>query len=445
MPLEEIEARKDNTQLDRGEIYIRHTLKDKNLFLESSLIKMPLGNGVALITGRLIVDPEGMRVPQAIEFDKALWGVDDVRRWISEHRDSFKNEVTKKSFAELFAIPNVQIFAAGTWNGDSYSTKDLDEMVKAFDENKSRFKPFLKLGHDDDQKLLQSDGLPAAGWINSIYRRGNKLFADFIDIPKKIFELIKNKSYRKVSCEIYSGVKVGDKLYKKMISAVSLLGADHPAVDSLDDILSMFSFQNWESVKNYSGQKEINGNIKSYSIDLSNGGTKMPEKTEEQIKLEYDLKAIAEKLERSVKDFESLKKEHEDMSAEHVELKKDADAKRKELSDAQEAIRLKDLDVQIAEMEKVGFCLPSMKPFIKELLDADKKTYTIDKDTFTKAELLKHVFKLFKAGAVNLNERTAEGDKDEDKTSALDEKIQKYAMDNKVSYSKAYRAVLAKQ
>ena len=45
-------------------------------------------------------------------------------------------------------IDNVEIFAAGTWNGDTYSKDDLDSIVSAYEDTKDRFNPFLKLSHD---------------------------------------------------------------------------------------------------------------------------------------------------------------------------------------------------------------------------------------------------------------------------------------------------------
>lgn len=100
-------------------------------------------------------------------------------------------------------INGVEIFSAGVWNGDKYSVADLDEMIRAFKETQGGYRPFIKLGHNDQQQLLQADGMPAAGYIGDVYREGDKLKANFTDVPKKIAELISVKAYRKVSCEIY--------------------------------------------------------------------------------------------------------------------------------------------------------------------------------------------------------------------------------------------------
>jgi hypothetical protein len=138
-------------------------------------------------------------------------------------------------------IPGVEIFAAGTWNGDTYTVEDLDEMVRAFEDTHERLKPYLKLGHDDKQKLLQRDGYPAAGYISRLYREGSKLVADFVKVPKAIFELLKVGGYRRVSSEIFVGMPVAGKVYRYLLKAVALLGGDTPAVQTLKDVLALYA------------------------------------------------------------------------------------------------------------------------------------------------------------------------------------------------------------
>lgn len=139
----------------------------------------------------------------------------------------------------LKSIKGVEIFAAGKWNGDVYTEKDLDAIVASFDH--TGFVPPLKLGHDENQSLLQRDGMPSAGWVEKVYRKGKKLVADFKDIPEKIFNLIKNKAYNQVSAEIYWNLEVGDNVFSRALKAVALLGADIPAVADLKSISEMFS------------------------------------------------------------------------------------------------------------------------------------------------------------------------------------------------------------
>ena len=65
-----------------------------------------------------------------------------------------------------YEIKDVEIFSTGTWNKDKYTLKDLENIVSSFGE--VGFQPPLKLGHTEKQKLIQADGLPAAGWAQKL-------------------------------------------------------------------------------------------------------------------------------------------------------------------------------------------------------------------------------------------------------------------------------------
>ena len=137
-------------------------------------------------------------------------------------------------------IKGVEIFAEGTWNDFEITSDILKDIVSGFESTKSFIKPVLKLGHNKEQDLLKNDGLPAAGWVSNVYIQGKKLLGDFVDIPEKIYELIKKKAYRKVSIELCSGYSFDDKTYPYLLTAVALLGSDLPAVKTISDILGMY-------------------------------------------------------------------------------------------------------------------------------------------------------------------------------------------------------------
>jgi hypothetical protein len=150
-------------------------------------------------------------------------------------------EKEKQYSMDTFDLAGIEVFAAGTWNGDKYSVKDLDDMVAAFAETKEKIKPFVKIGHGDEQGLLRSDEMPAAGWVTDLYRSGNKLLANFSKVPKKIYDLIRAGAYRTVSSEIYWDIEVLGKKFRRMLKAVALLGSEMPAVTDLNDIMSLYS------------------------------------------------------------------------------------------------------------------------------------------------------------------------------------------------------------
>lgn len=335
---------------------------------------------------------------------------------------------------ETYKIQGVEIFSAGTWNGDEYTTEDLKGMVEAFEQHKEHVRPYLKLGHDDKQKLAQKDGLPAVGWIERVYMKGEKLVADFTDIPKKIFDLIQAKAYRKVSSEIYWNTKIKDAYHKHMLGAVALLGADTPGVMNLSDILAMYT--------------QVTGDDKrSYEYAAFGGEKEKQMKTEQEIKLELDLEAKKQEAEQIKKDYA---KAQEDAKAKDQELEQLRQYKAEADKKAIEA----ELEIQKAKTEKFcveliseKLCTPAMKQYIVELLGADKKEYTFEDKKLSKEEMLKEVLKLFKAAAeVNFVENSSTG-KDDSKTSdkEIDEKIKTYAAENKVTYGQAAKVILSQQ
>lgn len=342
---------------------------------------------------------------------------------------------------KTFSIDNVEIFAAGTWNGDTYTVQDLDEMVKAFSENKDKIRPFLKLGHDNGQKLLQNDGLPAAGWISDLKRQGNKLVATFSDVPRKIFELIKNKAYRKVSSEIYWNIELNGKSYSKFLSAVALLGSDMPAVTSLDSILGMFNHDAFATVKSYASD-ENTGTLKEYQFATEGKGDDMSEETLKKLgEAEAKLKDMEAKQKQFTKDLDEAKKSSEKKDSELTELreyKKEQDAKNAELAEkAAKAER----ESQFAELEKSGLPVSS-KEYVIALLKEDKKEYSFKDKKFKKFELLGEILKLYKeALGVNFDESSIKGDESSQKDAALEAKLEKYAKENKCSYAEAVKAI----
>jgi hypothetical protein len=356
------------------------------------------------------------------------------------------------------SIRGVEIFSVGTWNGDTYTQKDLDEMVRAFSETGKTLIPPLKLGHSKEQKILQSDGLPAAGWIGNLYAKGGKLIADFIDIPNKIYDLLMSKAYRKVSAEILWDAELNGKKFKRVLAAVALLGSDMPAVGNLSDILDVHAHAFAEFIKSYASDTD-GLTIKAYTFnedEIAIGGHGMS-KTEAEIKLEQDLKVeqdkaqdLSTKLKTYEQDLESNKATLSEKEKEIEELKQyKADAEAKAI-EAAKALEETQLEKTLTEMQSEKMISPSMRPYVKALLGEEKKEYSLknnDKDEkLSKTELLKTILKLFTAAsAVNFDESSVDdkvtNEKDE---KALVQKINEYAMEHKVSIGTAYKAVLKK-
>lgn len=162
-----------------------------------------------------------------------------------------QKRIWKNKELKIQEVPGVEVLAVGEWNGDTYSIKDLDNMVEAFEELRGQLDPPIKIGHDEKQGLLEASGLqkdgdPAAGWVEKLYRRGTKLIADLKEVPEKIAELIQAGAYKKRSAEVYIDYKVGNKIYPRVLKAVGLLGAEIPAVKNIDDIRALYREKGWD-------------------------------------------------------------------------------------------------------------------------------------------------------------------------------------------------------
>lgn len=338
---------------------------------------------------------------------------------------------------DLKSINGVEIFSVGKWNGDNYTLEDLNEMVRAFNDNKKGVRPYIKLGHDSKQKLIQSDGMPAAGWIDKIYVSGNKLVADFVDIPSKIYDLIKTKAYRKVSSEIFWNIKIGEKIYKRMLAAVALLGADTPGVMNLNDILAQYN--NKETYEKIGLGEELD--LKLFDLTNPMEGDFM-EKTEKEIKLELELQKQKEetaKLEAEKKEFSKKQEDAEKELSDLKQYKKDAEEREAKLLAEREQAEVEKFFTQLVAD---GHATPAMKEHVMELCGPEKKEYT--KEKLSKQDTIKEMLKLFKAGKdVNLEENSSKADQEKKQfADEMDKKAKAYMEDKKCSYGEAMKAVM---
>ena len=142
-------------------------------------------------------------------------------------------------------IKNVQIaFVGKTYNAQSgpikFTREDFDDMVDAAETLVGKVDFPVKLGHNDEQQLLQEDGLPAAGWIENVRRLGNVLVADLMKVPSKIADIMEAGGLRKRSLEAHRNLELAGQRFKFVLTGLALLGEELPAVDSLDDIVALY-------------------------------------------------------------------------------------------------------------------------------------------------------------------------------------------------------------
>lgn len=412
---------------DQTENCILHRVKDPDLFFPDSFVYEDLGKGVTIVKAKLKMG-DSLEI-QSIRFEKNKWNQDDVNAWILEK--GYESDNARRTY-ELKDISKVEIFSVGTWNGDAYTIDDLDEMVRAFHAQSDYFRPPLKLGHDDDQQLIQQDGMPAAGWVGELYRIGEKLYADFIDIPEKIYRLLERGAYKKVSSEIYWDAEFNGSRYNRMLAAVALLGSDIPAVSNLNDIMAMYA-DVMGNKKAYTPEKD-GLTIKTYTFTADQGGSEM----NEQEKLKADLKAAQDKISKIEGDLSVYKNASDELKS----YKSKFDESQKEI----EALKVKNHESEVEKQILAMNLAPSLKPYVKALLDdASVKTYSVkvgkEEKKLEKAELIKSMFslhaevcKLNTKETSNKGEVIVQGDE-------LAKEIEKYQSENKCTYTEAYKAV----
>lgn len=139
---------------------------------------------------------------------------------------------------ETTNLVDIEIFRVGDYGEKGkYTIEDLENIVKNFYDLKDKIKVPLKLGHFSNLYFEP----PAVGWVSDlrIDKEKGLLLADFAYVPKVIAELIKNKAYRNVSCELYMDEIEGKK--PPVLRAVALLGATIPEVKGLDDLKVLYN------------------------------------------------------------------------------------------------------------------------------------------------------------------------------------------------------------
>lgn len=133
----------------------------------------------------------------------------------------------------MATIKNVEILKVGTWNGEKFTADHLDAIFENF--GKLDYQVPVKLGHTNDP------GAPAYGWVENLKRVGDSLFADFVDVPKQIYQMIKDKQFNQVSVEVFFNLKRAGGNFLRALKAVALLGAEIPAVAGLKPVSSSLS------------------------------------------------------------------------------------------------------------------------------------------------------------------------------------------------------------
>lgn len=274
-------------------------------------------------------------------------------------------------------IPNVELARTGTYNASTgqvtFTRKDFDDAVSAYAVLKGKVDLPVKLGHADEQSLLQEDGLPAAGWLENVRRVGNRLVADLMKVPARIADLMAAGGYRKRSIEAMRNGEFGGQRWPFVLTGLALLGEDLPAVDSLKDIESLYQAASLDMPEA--------GDAESQLIIFMSGVTPGKEEHVMDLTKLRDLLGLGEdadeaQVEAAMKSALEKGKQVDELSASLEELKKQVeDGKKGGANDGDPDPKP---DPQVAELKRENADLTKRLLALEEGAAQEKATAAVD-------------------------------------------------------------------
>jgi len=274
------------------------------------------------------------------------------------------------NFSEIktYEVKNVPIFEAGTWKGGKikYTVEQIKKLVEAFNELKGRIIPYVALGHEGNTEILS--GQPRVGYLDNLRAEGNRLWADIKGMPKKVYELFKAGLYNSWSVEIAKNWKdtIKNKTYDRLLAGVVLLGAEHPAVNTIADYHKMLFSDATAEMERFGVEIGDSESVKfSITVIPERGGEVMDnEKEVEQLRAERD--ALKAKLEAQEQALQA-------QSEEALKIRDELEAKYKEkveeLAERDRTEKRKKIDEFTEKFVEKGKILPWQVDMYKDQLE----------------------------------------------------------------------------
>jgi cation transport regulator ChaB len=389
---------------------------------------------------------------------KAGWKKDKEGNWVKtgEQGNLTTMELALlEAYSQTYELKGVEVFGTGEWNKHKITDEDLDNIVNGTNEIIDKLKPKVKLGHDDKQELLQKSGLPAGGWITKLKKVGNKILVDIKEVPKVLYELIKNGAYKRVSSEIlYDYTEPSTKKrYAKVLSAIAFLGGDLPAVTNLKDIAALYDDVNEEAILIIYEKKptqKVENKKKGVEYIMVNG-IKVTEFENKKFVAVEDFEKLEKEKEAADKEKETAKGFKEKFEAEEKKSK-ESEEKLNKISEEKREAEIKTFTDSHCSEKDLRF-LPKQKEILMTLIEStsDEKIikFTLDKKEveLSQRELLEKFIELQPNFSDKIfAELSKDGEKEkegEDKLTPEEKKVQKYMAEHKdVSYRNAVLKVL---
>lgn len=279
-------------------------------------------------------------------------------------------------------IRDVEIARCGNWqNGKVVITeKTLNEMVDNF-KNKI-VEPYLNLDHDDKLTDRIKDALKvvALGFVSDLRKVGDKLRADFKNVPVKIAELIKSGQLKNRSIEFFQNGYVSDgKKYNNVLKAVSFFGASIPAINGMADDFEVLLKSESHKFASGSGPETSVVHLENNQTEKGKGMNPIEISKEEYAdlvakkaqvdRLTIDLGVATKRAEDLTAELSTLKSEKEKTDVVVVTLK--AEIKKQEEA---AAVTLKaEAEAYVAKAIESGQILPKFRErYVASYIDSSK-------------------------------------------------------------------------
>ena len=371
-------------------------------------------------------------------------------------------------------MQGVEIFATGVWNGTTIKAKHLNEMASNHQLFSRKLRVPLKFGHNDEQPF--TDGQPALGWVSRLRVEGNKLLADFVDMPEKVFQVIKAGMFDRVSAEVLFGVENGEDNVGTVLVGVALLGADLPAVTDLEGLASLAASR----IPGYQQQvftlPVVNGAVVmpgdqlmfggmadqgARAVDdgkVKSGGDDVLDtiNAQQEKQMSDDIKALQARLDKMEKSNDDLKAENKELFSSNVTYAEkfeaqEAEGKRQEARATAELFTSK-RDALLATLNasvEAGKLTPAIKSQIEVEIDTQRddfsrngKALLFSADALLAAADSAQLPSGEQAGGTAAGSSEKEGRKIEDASGELADAATAYSKEHKVDYATAEKAVM---
>ena len=288
---------------------------------------------------------------------------------------------------------SMEIMSPGTWNGFKFPSDRLKRIVDNFKKLLEVHRVPLKIGHADNQieDETRSEDQHALGWVDDVWQTATgKLMAKVIDVPDIVYDAVAKKLYRKVSVELdfdvdYKGENIGD-----VLSGVALLGADIPAVNTIQDLQAFLS----------ADSGTIAGARKAIFTTIDTGYKPKPNTDEVT---EMDLKELEKKFDSLTSRFDAQQSEMDKLRAENAELKtKEANFEKaeKERLEAEKKAKIELARTKVIEILDKGVSEKHITPAQRE--DFSKMLQIDDDEAVQKIEF-ELVERMVGKGSVNFS------------------------------------------